>query len=178
MAEWQKFVVFLRGINVSGKNIIKMEELKKQLSAAGFSEVLTYIQSGNIVFNSLYNKEETERKVSELIKERFQLDIPVFVLSSEDLTQALANNPFSADSEPSKLFFTFLKGELSSELLEKLRQQDHGEGVFHLEGNVLYFYLPEGMARSIMNNNYFEKKLKITATGRNLNTVNKMMSMI
>jgi len=174
----QRFAVFLRGINVSGKNIIKMEELKKQLSAAGFSDVFTYIQSGNIVFNSSHNKEETERKVAELIKEKFQMDIPVFILSSEDLKQALVNNPFPADSEPSKLFFTFLKGDLSPELLEKLKQLDHGEEVFHLEGNVLYFYLPEGMARSIMNNNYFEKKLKITATGRNLNTVRKMLEML
>lgn len=171
----QKFVVFLRGINVSGKNIIKMEELKKQLSAVGFQNVFTYIQSGNIVLDAAYGKEETELKISEVITKEFQLSIPVFILSSEDLKQALENNPFSFETEPNKLFFTFIKGEIDAELLEKLRQQDHGREVFRLKDNVLYFYLPEGMAKSIMNNNYFEKKLKITATGRNLNTVRKMI---
>ncbi|WP_196938939.1 DUF1697 domain-containing protein [Sphingobacterium pedocola] len=173
-----KHIIFLRGVNVSGKNSIKMQDLKLFLTDAGFDGVMSYIQSGNIVLSSPLSKKEVKSAIHQLIQEKLGLDIEVFVVTGEELNQALLNNPFQAEHEPNRLFITFLSDRPSTDLINKLQEKDHGREEFQLINNMLYFYLPEGMAKSKMNNNYFEKALKIKATGRNLNTVQKLASLI
>lgn len=173
-----KHIILLRGINVSGKNSIKMQDLRLLLTNAGFEEVISYIQSGNIILSSPLAKNEVKSTIHHLIQEKLGLDIEVFVITAEELHQALLNNPFQMEHEPNKLFITFLSAQPSTDLVNKLQAKNHGQEEFQLINNVLYFYLPEGMAKSKMNNNYFEKSLKVKATGRNLNTVQKLISLI
>lgn len=172
-----KFVVFLRAVNVSGKNIIKMAKLKTSLLAAGLEDVSTYIQSGNIVLQSNLDNVKLQEKVKGLIQKDFSLDVEVFVLSVAELQAALDQNPFPVNAEPNKVFITFLSESPDGQMLQDLQHVDHGVETFEVKGAVLYFYLPDGMAKSKMSNNYFEKKLKVTATGRNLNTVRKMLAL-
>lgn len=171
------YIVFLRAVNVSGKNIIKMQALKDALQEAGFGEVKTYIQSGNLLLNSQLKADELGRQIKALIAEVFQLDIEVFVRSREALQQALDQCPYGEDCAPNKVFVTFLDREPEKALLEALQAIDHKGEVFAVRGVVLYFYLPEGMAKSKMSNNYFESRLKLKATGRNVNTVKKMLEL-
>lgn len=173
-----KHIIFLRGINVSGKNSIKMQDLRSLLTDAGFEEVMSYIQSGNIILSSPLPKKEVKSAIHQLIQEKLGLDIEVFVVTGEELNQALLNNPFQTGHEPNRLFITFLSDQPSTDLINKLQEKDHGQEEFQLVNNMLYFFLPEGMAKSKMNNNYFEKALKVKATGRNLNTVQKLISLI
>ncbi|WP_238387276.1 DUF1697 domain-containing protein [Sphingobacterium olei] len=174
-----KHIVFLRGINVSGKNSIKMQDLRSLLTEAGFEEVMSYIQSGNIILSSPLSKQEVKSAIHQLIQEKLGLDIEVFAVTGEELNQVLLNNPFQGGHEqPNKLFITFLSNQPSTDLVNKLQEKDHGQEEFQLINNMLYFYLPEGMAKSKMNNSYFEKALKVKATGRNLNTVQKLISLI
>lgn len=171
------YIVFLRGVNVSGKNLIKMTDLKQYLSSGGFEKVTTYIQSGNIVVQSNLKKTEAEKKIREIILKHFELSISVFVLSADEVEQALKNNPFATDVEPNKVFFTFLNAVPDEVLVDKLSTIDFGKEKFKLIDKLLFFYVPEGMGKSKMNNNFFEKKLKVIATGRNLNTVKKMLEL-
>jgi len=171
------YFVLLRGVNVSGKNIIKMAILKDVLIDNNFQNVTTYIQSGNIVLTSDLNKKEVSNKIQQLIYDHFQLQIAVFCLDLKEMESALKNNPFTNDIEPNKLFFTFLKEEPAVDLLADLEKIDFANDQFKVIDKVLYFYLPLGMSNSKLNNNFFEKKLKVTATGRNLNTIHKLIDL-
>ncbi|MEG1377398.1 MAG: hypothetical protein RSC81_10000, partial [Myroides sp.] len=87
------------------------------------------------------------------------------------------NNPFTENIEPNKLFFTFLNKEPAADLLADLEKIDFANDQFKVIDKVLYFYLLNGMSNSKLNNNFFEQKLKVTATGRNLNTINKLIDL-
>lgn len=170
-------IVLLRGVNVSGKKIVKMAVLKAVLIDNGFKNVITYIQSGNIILSSDLEKDLVSTKVQQLIYDHFQLQIAVFCLDLQEMEFALKNNPFTDSIEPNKLFFTFLSEEPAAHLLADLEKIDFATDQFKIIDKVLYFYLPNGMSNSKLNNNFFEKKLKVTATGRNLNTIHKLIDL-
>ena len=174
----QVYIILLRAVNVSGKNIIKMADLKQQLELAGFGQVRTYIQSGNILLETDMTREKLGEEIRRIILEYFSLDIGVFVLTRDLLEKALAGNPFPPDAAPNRVFITFLNAPPAAESISKLRQIDLGENLYVLDGKVLYFYLPGGMATSKLSNNFFEQKLKVWSTGRNLNTVQKLLSLL
>ena len=89
-----KYVILLRGINISGKNKIAMAELKSVLVENGFKNVITYLNSGNVILESeIESKEILRQKIAELIKERFKLEIPVFVTKESELEDVLKNSP-------------------------------------------------------------------------------------
>src|SRR5690554_4980864 len=145
------YIIFLRGVNVSGKNLIKMAELKQYLTLNGFTNVSTYIQSGNIVVQSDLDKKGVEKHTGEIILKHFDLSVPVFVLSADEVAQALKNNPFTTDAEPNKVFFTFLNAVPDEILVNELSVIDFGTEVFKIMDKLLYFYVPEGMGKSKMN---------------------------
>jgi len=171
------YIVLLRGVNVSGKNLIKMSKLKEILAGAGFSNVSTYIQSGNIILESVLDKTATGELVHQLIFKYFNCTVPVFCLAVSAIEDALKNNPFPNDAEPNKVFITFLNQQPQPDLIEKLTLIDFGTEQFKITDKLLYFYVPDGMGKSKMNNNFFENKLKVTATGRNLNTIYKLIDL-
>lgn len=90
----QRYIAFLRGINISGKNMLPMAELKKELENLGFGEVRTYLNSGNVVFSSdKDDKAKLTEQIGIMIKRQFALDIPVFVILREELEDILHNAP-------------------------------------------------------------------------------------
>ncbi len=173
-----KYAVFLRAVNVSGRNIIKMAELKDMLSQNGFDQVGTYIQSGNIVLTSPMGSEKTALAIRQLIASHFNLVIEVFVLSEDKLLEALHQNPFDSSLPGNRVFATFLNAPPSDEVLVAFNAINLGEEQFKIIGNVAYFYLPQGMANSKLSNNFIENKLKVKSTGRNINTLQKMVNIL
>jgi uncharacterized protein (DUF1697 family) len=173
-----KYIIFLRAVNVSGKNIIKMAELKEKLISAGFQQVRTYIQSGNICLVSKSNVEQVLNQVKSLIKKEFGHDIDVFVLTENEIQEALDINPFSKELPPNKVFVTFMDRNPEKILIEDFKSLKLQPEEFHVTEKLFYFYLPDGMANSKLNNNFIEKKLKVKSTGRNLNTINKILNLI
>ncbi|WP_437918295.1 DUF1697 domain-containing protein [Sphingobacterium sp. LRF_L2] len=171
------YVILLRAVNVSGKNIIKMADLREQLKDAGYKNVQTYIQSGNIILESDLSKAEIENRIQSLIQLKFQLDIPVFALRPLEIENIITEGPQNENLDPSRLFITVLNQAPETALTEALRSIDHGDEWFNVKKNILYFYIPQGMAKSKMNNAYFERKLKVVSTGRNLNTFQKLLAL-
>lgn len=171
-----KFIVLLRAVNVSGKNIIKMAELKKTLTEQGFKDVLTYIQSGNIILNSEWNKTTTKNKLKECISSAFGFDINLFVFTKSEIREAKLHNPFF-DKEANRVFITFLEYQPESDLVEKLSSIVFTNEYFSIHKKVLYYYLPNGVAKAKMSNSFFENKLKVKATGRNINTIEKLIDL-
>lgn len=176
----QTYIAILRGINVSGKNKIVMKELKAALEADNFQNVATYIQSGNVVFtHSPTDEKILANNIVSLIKSTFGLDVPVLVRTVDYIEQANANNPFlkREEIEFDKLHITFLGEAPQQENIDKLNSYSYPPDEVIVAGTAVYIYCPNGQARTKFHNSFIENKLKVTATGRNLKTVNKLIEM-
>ena len=178
------YLALLRGINVSGQKIIKMVDLRKRLDAAGYKNVKTYIQSGNVMFESDEKSKASLAKAFEgFIMKEYGYDVTVFIADIKDVEQAIGNNPFvegRVEEEPGfkKLYVTFLSGSPTAEAIEKLRQAPIGEDKIEVIGSILYFKLFSKASDSRLSNNLIESKLKLRATTRNWNTTLKLLSMM
>lgn len=178
------YIALFRGINVSGKKIIKMEDLRKLMESAGYSNVRTYIQSGNVIFShSERSKEKLAGAIERLIEEKYGFDVTVFVIDKAELEKAIAHNPFAEGKVPEeagtkKIYVTFMSGVPDKENMEKLEQAPIGEDLIAVHDNVLYFKLAVSAADSKLSNNLIENKLKLKATTRNWNTTLKLLELI
>ncbi|MCI5081950.1 MAG: DUF1697 domain-containing protein [Saprospiraceae bacterium] len=170
------YIALLRGINVSGQKKIKMADLREALSQLSFSNIRTYIQSGNILFDSEEeNIRELETQIHDKIQAAFGFDVPVLVIRPELLHRIMKENPFlDQGKETNKLYVTFLAEKPETDQIKLLESVDYSPEEFILEDSFLYFYFPNGYGRTKLNNNFFEKKLKVKATTRNWKTINKL----
>ena len=172
------YISILRGINVSGKNMIKMEALKTMYIGMGFHNVSTYIQSGNVVFQSEQtNTVALGQLISDEILKRFELQVPVLIREYRELKDILSVNPFlKANGEDiSKLHITFL-----SELPDEPKVKSIGDGSYLpdsyvIQGKTVYLSCPNGYGNTKLSNSFFENKLKVRATTRNLRTLNELV---
>ncbi|KIM10094.1 MAG: hypothetical protein KU37_11985 [Sulfuricurvum sp. PC08-66] len=170
-------VALLRGINVGGKNSLKMEALKTMCESIGFEQVSTYINSGNVIFETTMALDEASSILREAIAKHFVLEIPTLVLSMETIASALAHNPFDpATHNPSYILFYFLFDTPQSASLD-IRHATMGEEVRRL-GNVVYIYYPEGSGRSKLDVRIDGKKLSLVSTSRNVTTVEKLRNLM
>jgi uncharacterized protein (DUF1697 family) len=171
----ETYIAMLRGINVSGQKIIKMADFKNHLQELNFTDVQTYIQSGNAVFK---NKKSTlkalENKIAKKILEVYGFEVSVIVKTPDKLTEVLVNNPFTKDKDLNRLYVTFLYDEPTADNIKKLKSFDHRPEEYVLNGKIIYGYSPHGYGKAKMSNNFYENKLKVTATTRNWKTVNRL----
>lgn len=172
------YIALLRGINVSGKNIIKMAALKAMFEEMNVTNVSTYIQSGNIIFStSKRDNEKLSTEITEKIKTTFHLNVPVLVLSIEELLTIRKNNPFinSEKYDVSYLHVTLLS-ETPEQHLIKAINQDNFNDDFIIEKKAVYLYCSNGYGQTKLTNTFFENKLKVKATTRNWKTINEIIN--
>ncbi|NMH28959.1 DUF1697 domain-containing protein [Flavobacterium silvaticum] len=175
-----RYIALLRGINVSGKNIIKMELLRKALASLPISAVSTYIQSGNILFTSdEKNPVVLEKAIGDLIAEVFGLEITVIVVTPEILGLAIEKNPFAAKTPTDSVqpYIVFLSDEPLAENHEALQAVDFQNDEFVIIGKVIYVWYADSAANTKLNNAIIERKLKIRTTARNLKTIKKLIEL-
>jgi len=177
-----KYIVLLRGINVSGKKLIKMKELQQHLLSIGFTNVKTYIQSGNIILETcLVDIKEIKSQINNLLQNIYGFTVEIFITDSNYIQKSLDNNPFLEYKNQNKVYLGFLvdipNDEKLNILIIEYKTNKFGEELFKIIDNTLYFYLPNGQANSKFSNNYFEKKLGISITTRNINTCNKLIEL-
>lgn len=171
-------LALLRGINVSGHNMIKMEALKTTLEAIGFQNATTYIQSGNVFVDT---DEENASKVGFLIKQEifkvFGHEVPVIVIGKEDLTVCFKNNPFlkEKDIDTKKLYVAFVSASLRGESINDLKISQFKPDEASIDGNRIYIKYAVGAGKTRFDQKYIEKKLNVTATIRNWNTVTQLL---
>lgn len=174
------YIALLRGINVSGQKKIKMVDLRAHLAELPFENIQTYIQSGNIIFEHLpADHAVLEQMIHDKIQEKYGFDVPVLIKTAEELNHVLTHVPFEEEieSEPKKIYFTFLDEEASPDRIETLAEVNYHPEKYVIEGKNIYFYSPTGYGRAKMSNNFFEKKLKVSATTRNLRTTRILFEM-
>lgn len=151
-----KYIALLRGINISGQKIIKMADLRAYLSKSGISNVKTYIQSSNIIFESEKSRDELTQLIIDTIEKHYGFYVPTFLLSPTQLKTAAANNPFTG-AEGNKLYLTFLSDKPNLSGMEALMAVKRADEELKLIDKVLYFHCPNGAARSKVSNNLVEK---------------------
>lgn len=176
--EMKTYVALFRGINVGGKNVLPMDELVAMLENLGLQNVETYIQSGNVVFQSEgTNTSLLADAISAAIKKSRGFAPQVLLLEPEQIEKAVAENPFpEAESEPKTLHLYFLSSEPRSPDLDALQSIKGNGERFVLKDGVLYLHAPHGIGRSKLAANA-EKLLDVSITGRNWRTICKIMEM-
>ena len=173
-------LALLRGINVSGHKMIKMEALKKALETVGFQNVVTYIQSGNVFVDT---EEENPTKVGFLIKQEisksFGFDVPVIVIGKEDLQACMERNAFlnEVSLDLKKLYVSFISSELPQNMITQLNLNFIKPDELQLDGRRIYIKYDTSPAKTRLDNNWIEKKMNVTSTIRNWNTVNTLLKM-
>ncbi len=173
-------LALLRGINVSGHNMIKMDALQKMLENMGYSDVKTYIQSGNVFITT---EETNPAAVGFHIKQEifkvFGHDVPVVVISKTALEACIENNPFLKENntDTKKLYVAFLSTELKPERIHDLKMSAVKPDEVHIDKNRIYIKYAVSAGKTRLDQKYIEKKLNLTATIRNWNTVVTLLKM-
>ncbi|NRT10647.1 DUF1697 domain-containing protein [Flavobacterium sp. 14A] len=173
-------LALLRGINVSGHNMIKMDLLKTTLEKIGFTNVETYVQSGNVFVDT---EEVNAAKVGFIIKQEifkaFGYDVPTIVIGISDLQNCFKNNPYlkEKDADVKKLYVAFVSKELKSENINDLKISQFKPDVAALDQNRIFIKYAVGAGKTRLDQKYIEKKLNLTATIRNWNSVTNLLKM-
>lgn len=171
-------LALLRGINVSGHNMIKMEALKTTLEAIGFQNVQTYIQSGNVFVDT---DEENPSKVGFIIKQEifkvFGHEVPIVVVNKNDLAVCFKNNPYlkEKDLDTKKLYVAFVSTTLKSDSINDLKISQFKPDEASIDGNKIYIKYAVGAGKTRFDQKYIEKKLNLIATIRNWNSVTQLL---
>ena len=166
------FIALFRGVNVGGKNRLAMKNLVSIMEAAGARDVRTYIQSGNVVYTG---QAKQAVKATALIEAEHGFRPEVLVLTIEEFGLAARNNPFQ-DAEGKACHFYFCSKapeSVDKARLEHLRKESES---YELKDSVFYLHAPEGIGRSKLATQV-ERCLGVAGTGRNLNTINRLLKM-
>jgi uncharacterized protein (DUF1697 family) len=174
-----RLLALLRAVNVGGRKL-PMAELRDLCATLGWTDVLTYIQSGNVVFTANANAQAAEADLEQAIEQEFGLDVPVVVRSAAQWTKLVDSNPFgkAAQEEPNRLQLLVSKRPPAADAAQKLMERAlAGEQVEAVPGG-LWFHFPEGVARSKLTPSLIDKACGSPATGRNYRTVQRLRDML
>lgn len=172
-----KYISLLRGINVSGQKKILMKDLQKLYEENGFTNLVTYIQSGNVVFESKEKSLAKIRvKIENAIQKKYGFDVIVFVIEPGFLKNVITKNPYSKrkDFDAKKMYVAILSDTPSKDRIIELEKVKSGDDEFTILKEVVYLYLPGGAGKTKFSNNLIENKLKLDATTRNWNSMNEI----
>ena len=174
------YIAFLRGINVGGHKKIKMADLRLLLEGLGYKEVLTYIQSGNVIFNSLEEeRDKLENQISEAIKNQYGFEVPVLVKTRTEINNILDINPYNDadDLASNKIYFVLLKKVPKIEDIEATSAIIFENEKFIITPECVFIRYDLGAGKAKCGINFFESKLKVAATSRNYRTMTKLLEL-
>jgi uncharacterized protein (DUF1697 family) len=173
-----RHVVLLRGINIGPRNRVPMPALREALEEAGFTDVQTYLQSGNVVVESRAKPETVRRKVEQLIEQRFGLEIAVVVRTRAELAAVVRRNPHAkVATNPKTYQVTFLEQKLPAKTVRELEQAAVDDERVVVSGREVYAWHPQTIARSKLWSKLAGKSLGVTATSRNWTTVEALLEL-
>jgi uncharacterized protein (DUF1697 family) len=172
-------ICLLRGVNLGGHNMIKMEALRALCESLGHRSVQTYIQSGNVVFQT--NETDAAKlaaKIESAIEKQHAFRPDVVLRTAGEMRSVVAKNPFAKRKgiEPAKLAVTFLASEPVAEIQDAVRKIKPDVEELYLIGRELYIYFPDGQGRSKLVP-VLARAMKNSGTARNWNTVMKLLEM-
>lgn len=171
------YIVLLRGVNVGGHNKVPMAELRILLADIGLEDVKTYIQSGNVIFQSTtQDSKELEKIIQKSILDHFGFEVPVLVRTRFELSTIFSNCPFKEDKKVES-YFIILNEIPDKDLVIEASEKTYLDDDYAILKDCIYLFCSKGYGRSKFNLSYFEKKLKINATARNYKTMVKLLAL-
>ncbi len=153
-----------------------MADLRDVLTNAGFSDVRTYIQTGNVILQSDQSREDLQKLIHDLIVEQIGADITVIARTRDEIAEVFEQNPFPLDAKK-RTYFTILESIPAADLVETVFESDFSPDEVIFNDDSLYILFATKYSDSKFNNNYFERKLKVGATTRNFNTISKLLEL-
>jgi len=174
-------ISMLRGINVSGQKTIRMPDLKALYESLGFTQVATYLQSGNVIFDcAILEASTVAGSIEKAIERHFGFTVSVFIRNRDDFGRIIEGNPFltQRNEDIERLHVTFLSALPSAAALKNLETPIDTTDEYFLSGKEIYLFCPNGYGRTKLSNTFFEKKLKVAATTRNWKTVSALYGMV
>jgi len=175
------YISLLRGINVSGQKTVRMKDLVSLYESLGLGNVRTYVQSGNVIFSSPQkDTRELSGLIEKAVEETFGFKVAVLLRTPSELQLVISNNPFlkKPDIDKSKLAVTFLSDKPENSHISRIQGINDESDRFVIVNKEIYLYCPNGFARTKFSNQFFEKKLGVTATTRNWKTVNALLDIV
>jgi uncharacterized protein (DUF1697 family) len=175
------YISMLRGINVSGQKRIRMAELKSLYESLGLESVQTYVQSGNVVFESEEQDTEKIRKSIEAqIEANYGFSVPILIRTSDDFLRLIGSKHFRKErsENPTRVMVTFLFEQPEHARLIELSVPENDTCEFVIADQEIFLHCPNGYGRSKLSNNFFEKKLGVVATTRNWKSVNALYEIV
>jgi uncharacterized protein (DUF1697 family) len=171
------YIALLRGINVGGHKKVPMAKLRVLLTKSGLEDVKTYIQSGNVIFQSSEtNKDKLEAVIHKAILDHFGFDVPILVRSKEEINDILDNCPFEEEKKVAS-YFIMLSEVPDKDLKDEILVQIFPNEEFIITNKCVYIFYALGAGKAKLGINWFEKKLKVKATARNYRTMTKLLSL-
>jgi uncharacterized protein (DUF1697 family) len=178
----QTYISFLRGVNMTGHNSIKMTDLAALFVKLGLMDAETYIQSGNVIFSDTggISTNALSITIEKAILESFSYDIPVMIRTNKELHDLFSSNPFLEESnfDPAKMAVIFLHDTPSDSQIQKVANIDYPPDKFRIIGKDIFIYCPNGFGRTKIYTNFFERKMGVTGTGRNWKTITTISGII
>lgn len=173
----ETYIALLRGINVGGHKKILMADLKLLFEKLNFKNAQTYIQSGNIIFKSSEeNTEVVESKIKDQILSQYGFEVSVLVKTHSEIKSILNKCPF-IEYKKVKSYFIILHAIPDKELIESTIEIKYPDEEFHIIDSCVYTYYSNGYGKAKCGTNFFEKKLKVSATARNYKTIMKLIEL-
>lgn len=174
------YIALLRGINVGGNKRIKMADLRTLLADIGISDANTLLASGNVVFQSdEIDREKLVSNVEEAIQRHYDFEVKVVLRSGDDLEAIIEKNPFAGqDVAGNRLLVTFLNHSAAIETVNKFQQSHTTNEIIYFMDKEIFIHYPDGAGQSKLSNTIIEKKMTVTGTARNWNTVIKLQAIV
>lgn len=170
-------VALLRGINVGGNKKVDMAGLRELMAALGYADVRTLLNSGNVVFRS--PAAPREAAIEKAIKDRYGFDVAVVLRTGAEIARVVATNPFEAEAnDGSRYFVSFLATQMPAGALIDLDAAAYAPELLHMSKTEIYTWLPAGLTDSPLMKRLTEKKLGVSVTARNWNTVVKLSALV
>ena len=171
------YISLLRGINVSGQKKINMKELQAMYESLKFKNVKTYIQSGNVIFETSESSTlSLQKKIEKKIEEVFSFDVVVFCYSIQEWKKIIKANPFTKE-DTGRIYVTLLADATTAKPMDDINKVKHELEKIHIDKKSIYFFCPTGYGQSKLSNNFFERKLKTSATTRNWKTMDTLLTL-
>lgn len=170
-----RYVAFLRAVNVGGRQV-KMEVLRALFEQAGFKNVKTYIQSGNVIFDAGSNSAALEPKIERMLSKNLGFEVPACIRSITEVQAVLDNNPYPGivPDKDLQIYIAFLQTIPGGQAAAVLETMQSDIETYRMNGREVYVLMKKNMGAPPFSNNYLEKKLGLVATTRNLATVQKI----
>jgi uncharacterized protein (DUF1697 family) len=171
-------VALLRGVNVGGRTRVPMAQLRDMVEGLGYEDVRTVLQSGNVVFSTDSKPAQTAKAIEQQIEKELGLKVPVLIRTGTELARVVKGNPLSkVATEPARFLVIFLSKAPDRRKLAKLDDAAFEPDLFRAGKREIYVWCPNGFRDTKLGHAFWEKQLQLTATGRNWNTVTKLLAL-